>query len=214
VLIIVVVIQGARQLIWVLHLGVGVRAKVLVAVATAGLVLVGVLVGADGDAAGTPLGPAGAIVGGSIAVAASSQSRSALLVVVVGIETLDTKDSVEKPAPSHVIGVDNAAVSELDALAGVVDPGKVNIECCLDDTEDDRHGVWFVMVGIAPNPVGDVQRAVGTKCQDIARVDDGRYSRLSKEKQLGKNGNRFEDFGEVPEPLDVNKSDMRLPAPV
>ena len=56
-------------------------------------------------------------------------------------------------------------MSQLHPLPTIINPGKINIKCRLDDAEDDADGVWFLVVGIElpPDPVEDVEGAVGTE---------------------------------------------------
>jgi len=213
VVVVVVVVKRPRQLVRVLHLGVGIyHVRNPLVLEPLAVTLEEALVGAHGDAAGTPLGARRTAAGTGAVVYAGPRRRlvvvvrgGALLVSGVGVlgKALVAKDAAQQPAAAHVVGVDDAAVAELDALAGPVHPGKVNVEGRLDDTEDDRDGVGMPVVGVehAEGPVEQVERAVGAKEDDVKGRDDGGNGRLAEEEELREDTDGLEDLGEGPEPL-------------
>jgi hypothetical protein len=113
------------------------------------------------------------------------------------------KDAAQQPAAREVVGIDDAAVAQLDALARPVDPGKVEVEGRLDDAEDDGDGVGLLVVGVepAPYPVEQVQAAVGAEEDDVEGGDDGRDRGLPEEEELREDADGFEDLRKDPEPL-------------
>lgn len=151
ILVVVIIIQRPGKIIWILHLGVRVgvlealRLRLVASVAAHDTVI-----RTHGDAASSPLGPATA-------------AATVVLVTVVaraGLFILDSadgpaKDALEEPGAAHVVGIHDAAAAELDALPGVVHPGKVNVERRLDDAKDDGHGVRLAAsdVKLADEPV-------------------------------------------------------------
>ncbi len=224
--VVLVLDEGPRQVVRVVHVRVRVDAGVQVVVPVGALsgeellVLERGVVGADGDAARAPL------VGGRCAAAAAAagtatnaanttagttaERRGALLVitdaVVIAVAAavhVLAEDAAQQPALSYVVGVDDAAVAELDALARPVDPGKVEVEQGLDDAENDGEVVEQVVGGVegALDPVEDVEAAVGAEGEQIVGVNDGRNGGLAQEQQLGQDGDGLEDLGEGPEPL-------------
>ena len=110
------------------------------------------------------------------------------------------EDTIEKPAPAKIVGINNATVAQLDALARPVHPSKVEIQSGLDDAEDHRDRLRRVVVGIetAQNPVQQVQATVRTQEHNVKRRDDGGHGCLAEEQQLGENAHRLEDLGEIP----------------
>lgn len=96
------------------------------------------------------------------------------------------KDPVQQPAPAQVVGVDDGAVSQLDALPRPVDPGEVEVQRGLDEAEDDRDRVGrpVVDVQLAPDPVQDVQAAIGAEEEDVEGGDDGWDGGLPEEEEL------------------------------
>jgi hypothetical protein len=109
----------------------------------------------DGDTPSTPLGP----VRPSATILITAQRRAALLVVLVRNLSVLSEDATQEPAPAQIISVDDTAAAELDALACVVDPSKVNVERGLDDTEDDGDLVraWVAAVEASNEPVDAVE---------------------------------------------------------
>ena len=147
-----------------------------------------------------------------IEAAAAAQRRRALLVVDLTMfptpvnvprKLLVPKDAAQQPAAREVVGIDHAAVAQLDALARPVDPGKVEVEGRLDDAEDDGDGVRLLVVGVelAQDPVEQVQAAVGAEEDDVEGGDDGRGGGLPEEEELREDADGFEDLREDPEPL-------------
>lgn len=131
-------------------------------------------------------------------------TRATLLVVIVVLEAL-SEDSAEEPSAGHVVSVDNAATSELDALASVVNPGKVDVQGSLDNAENDGDGVGLLAgdLEFTDEPVDTVEGAVGTESDEVEGVDNGWDGCLSKEEKLRKNANGLENLGEYPHPLQV-----------
>ena len=144
-----------------------------------------------------------------VVVVSAAQRGGALLVAVLVIvvdfagERLASEDASQQPTAAQVIGVDDAAVAQLDALAGPVDPGKVEVEGRLDDAEDDRDRVWLfhVCVELAQEPVDEVEAAVGAQEDNVEGGDDGRDGGLAEEEELREHADGFEHLGEDPEPL-------------
>lgn len=116
---------------------------------------------------------------------------------------LVAENAVEKPTPPDIVGVDDATVSELNPLSRVIHPEKVEVEGRLDDSEDDRHGIWFPVVGVelSPDPVQAVQSPIGAKGNEVEGIDDGRDARLSEEKELWQDTDGFENLRKIPGPL-------------
>lgn len=177
------------------------------------------LVGADGDAARSPLGADPAVSVGVVALllvvieaVAAAQRRGALLVVgsvavdVPG-ELLAAKDAAQEPAAREVVGVDDAAVAQLDALPRPVHPGEVEVEGGLDDAEDDRDRVRLLVVGVEllEDPVEQVEAAVGAEEDDVEGGDDGGDGGLAEEEELREDADGFEDLGKDPEVLLVER---------
>lgn len=94
-------------------------------------------------------------------------------------------------------------MTQLNALAGVVDPGEVDVEGGLDDAENDRDGVGFAHVGVefADDPVEDIEAPVGPECYKVVGVEDGGDRCLAEEKELGEDADGLEDYGEGPAEL-------------
>jgi len=113
------------------------------------------------------------------------------------------KDPVQQPAPPQVVGVHDRAVAQLDALPRPVDPGEVEVEGGLDEPEDDGDGVGraVVAVELAPDPVEDVEAAVGAEEEDVEGGDDGGDGGLPEEEELREDADGLEDYGEGEEPL-------------
>lgn len=152
------------------------------------------------DAPGTPLGSP---LRQGIAVFAVAQSRDTLLIFLIVLEVLVAENAVEKPTPPDIVSVDDATVSELNPLSRVVHPEEIEIEGRLDDSKNDGHGIRFPVVGIelSPDPVQAVQSSVGAQGNEVEGIDDGRDARLSEEKELGQDTDRFENLREIPDPL-------------
>jgi len=79
----------------------------------------------------------------------------------------------------------------------------------LDDSEYDRHSIHAVVsyVKLTPDPIQDVEGAVGTQSQEVEGVDYGGDCSLAEEKKLGEDTDGLEDCGEDPEELLDNSSD-------
>lgn len=158
------------------------------------------VVGADRDPPSAPRRP--------LRTTAVAERRRALLVIVVptaAARVVDVlaKDAPQQPAPAHIVGVDDAAAAELDALAGVVYPGKVDVQGGLDQAEDDLDGLGLdiLHVELARQPVKDVEPAVQAQREQVVAVDDGGHGRLAEEEELREDADGLEDVREVPEPL-------------
>lgn len=143
-----------------------------------------------------------------VVVIAAAQRRGTLLVVVVVVvhlagKVLVAEDAGEQPSAAQVVGVDDAAVAQLDALARPVDPGEVDVEGGLDDAEDDGDGAGLphVCVELVQEPVDDIEGAVGAEEDDVERGDDGWDGGLAEKEELWEHAEGFEDLGEDPEVL-------------
>jgi len=90
-------------------------------------------------------------------------------------------------------------MTELNALAGPVNPGEVNHKGCLNRAPNPRRRVAIViLIGTANNPIENVQKAICTECNKVERVDDSRHGGLTEEQELRDNADGFEDFGKDP----------------
>lgn len=215
-LILLILVKRLRQLIGVLHLSIR-RIEIQHTVLMPRIIIVVVvvvtecpsftrkrpIVRGNRDAA---LAPRGATATAVPVTAPATERRRALLVVAasgrVAIDVL-AKDAPQQPALAHVVGVDDAAGAQLDALPRVVDPGEVDVERGLQEPEDDLHGLGLgvVDVELAVDPVEDVQAAVEAEREEVVGVDDGGDGGLAEEEELREDADGFENIGEVPEPL-------------
>jgi hypothetical protein len=144
------------------------------------------------DASATPLIRLGVPLG----------RRFLVVVKVVRVLAPHAGQPTDQPAPVQVLGVDNAALAELDALARVVNPGEVDHQGCLYGAKDPARRVAVsLLCGAAHNPVQDVEEAVGAEGDEVVRIDDGGDSGLAEEKQLRNDADGFEYLGEDPEEL-------------
>lgn len=118
------------------------------------------------------------------------------------------EDAAQQPALAHIIGVDDTAAAKLDTLTRVVDPGEVDVEGGLNQAKDDLDGLGrnVVDIELADDPVQHVQTTVQAQSEEVIRVDDGGNGSLAEEEKLWEDADRFEDVGEVPEPLKREKS--------
>lgn len=105
------------------------------------------------------------------------------------------KDSVQQPTPAQVIRVHHSAIAQLNPLTRPVYPSEIDVEGSLDDAEDDGHRVDMAVAEVetAPDPVEDVEGAVGAEEEDVEGGDDRWHGGLAKEEQLGENADGFED---------------------
>jgi hypothetical protein len=126
----------------------------------------------------------------------------AFLIFWLSIEPL-AEYAVEQPPAAHVVSVDNASVSELDALARVVYPGKIDVQGSLENAEDDGHGVGLRIrrIETPPNPVEKVERAIRAESKDVARVNHRGDGCLAKKEELRKHAYRLKNLREIPNPL-------------
>lgn len=196
---VVIVIQRLGQVIRIPHLGIRVRIlkSFRLRLMTA-FIAHDAVVCAHRDSAGSPLGPAAAA---AVVVVVAVLAGTALLVLDVADGA--AKDALQEPRAAHVVGIHHAAAAELDALAGVVHPGKVNVQRRLDDAKDDGDGAGLAAgyVKLAHQPVEAVQRAVRTQRNQVEGVDDGGDGCLAEEEELGQDADGFENLGKDPEPL-------------
>jgi hypothetical protein len=109
---------------------------------------------------------------------------------------------------THIIRINNATATQLDSLAGVVDPEEIEVKCRLDNAEDDGDGVDAVVIGVetANEPVDAVESAVRAESKKVEGIDDGGDRGLTEEEELGENADGLEDLGEDPKPLPVRVS--------
>ncbi|ROW14815.1 hypothetical protein VPNG_03698 [Cytospora leucostoma] len=144
--LVVLVVESQGQLVWVLHPGIRVdiptiHDAVFLLAERRAILTQEAVVSTDRDA---PPPPGGPTLSTTVA-----QRRGTLLVMLftayLAVDVLP-EDAPQQPAPAHVVRVHDAAAAELDALAGVVDPGKVDVEGRLEQAEDNLDGLGLVGV--------------------------------------------------------------------
>lgn len=73
----------------------------------------------------------------------------------------------------------------------------------MHNAEDDgyRVGLAVIDVELPPDPVEDVEAAVGAEAEEVEGVDYGRDGGLAEEEELGEDADGFEDYREGPADL-------------
>ena len=147
-----------------MHLRIRIHSPIQLLGATPPINIEDAVVGTDRDAPGTPLGP-----GPPLLSITSQRWTTLLIIIILGLESLVSKDAPQEPGVTHVIRVYDTAATQLDTLASVVDPEEVEIEGCLNNAEDNGDGVDAVVIGIETTnkPVDTVESAVGAESEEV-----------------------------------------------
>ena len=104
---------------------------------------------------------------------------SIVLLLICPATTSD--DAAHKEALAQIVGVYYSTTPQLNSLPAVVDPGEVDVECCLDNTENDADWVEEVLGCASDDPVKYVECAVSPERDKIVAVENGRYRGLAEE---------------------------------
>lgn len=151
------------------------------------------VISADRDAASPPLGSATAAA--SVTAFLPVIAWSTLLIALVAVNGVSgcktAKDASEEPAAAQIVGVHNTSATELDTLACVVHPSKIDVQGGLNDAKDDGDGIraGVLLVKGANEPVEAVQGAVGAKGEEIEGIDDSGDGRLAEKEELRQDAN-------------------------
>lgn len=91
-------------------------------------------------------------------------------------------------------------MSKLDSLSAVIHPCEIDVECCLNNTENNRDWVWSAVIDVksAPNPVQNVKSTIHAQRKKIVTVDDCGNSCLAEKEELWQHADGFEYDREDP----------------
>lgn len=122
---------------------------------------------------------------------------------MIANDCLASENLAKDPAVSEVVVINHTTIAELNPLSAIVYPCEINVKGGLDYSEYNRNRLGWAIVEVqsAPDPIEDVEGAVGTESQEVIRVNNRRNRSLSEQDQLRQYANRLQDNGKGPAEL-------------